>query len=187
MVGSVTQAVDNAIINGNEPQGPQGVLSAPCTIDVARATASTIAYADIISMYERLHPTMIPGAVWIGAPAIMSQLCTIADAAGRNIWQPSASGGVAGPTPGSLFGLPLMISDKCPTLGTRGDLQLVNFGYYAFGMRKGATVESTNAHAWTQDLASFRVLMRCDGNFLLDNPITPANGGDTLSCAVVLQ
>jgi len=66
-------------------------------------------------------------------------------------------------------------------------LILTNLNYYALGIREGATVEATNSAYWSQDIVSFRALMRVAGNFLLDNKITPANGGDSLSCAVILN
>ena len=59
----------------------------------------------------------------IGSPDIMPQLLTLQDPASQYIWQPN--GGAAGPSPGALLGLPLMLSEKSgASLGTRGDLIL---------------------------------------------------------------
>ena len=81
-----------------------------------------------------------------------------------------------------------MLSEKSgASLGTRGDLILANLNYYALGIREGATVEATNPAYWRQNLVSFKKLMRVAGTFLLDNEITPTNGGDSWSCAVILN
>ena len=81
-----------------------------------------------------------------------------------------------------------MLSEKSgASLGTRGDLILANLNYYALGIREGATVEATNSAYWIQNFVSFKALMRVAGTFLLDNEITPANEGDSWSCAVILN
>ena len=64
---------------------------------------------------------------------------------------------------------------------------LCNLGAYALGMRSEIILERSNAPGWTEDLMSFRVIVRFDGYPLLNTPITPANGGNTLSWAVVLD
>lgn len=81
----------------------------------------------------------------IGSPDIMPQLLTLQEPASQYIWQPN--GGAAGPSPGALLGLPLMLSEKSgASIGTRGDLILTNLNYYALGIREGATVRLQIRH-----------------------------------------
>jgi len=81
----------------------------------------------------------------IGSSDIMPQLLTLQDPASQYIWQPN--GGAAGPSPGALLGLPLMLSEKSgASLGTRGDLILTNLNYHALGIREGATVRLQIRH-----------------------------------------
>jgi HK97 family phage major capsid protein len=186
MVDTVAREIDHIVINGTGQVGPQGILNSPCSLDVSRATASQISYNDVVQIFSKLEPSMISEAIFIGSPSILPQLCTIQDAAGRYIWQPSASGGVDGPCPGTLMGRPLMLTTSASQLGTRGDLMLVALNHYGFALRKSATVESSQHALFSSDQVAFRCIMRCDGSFLLPSKLTGING-EEFSCAVVLD
>jgi HK97 family phage major capsid protein len=186
MTYGVTQMVDEAILTGDGIGKPLGVLNAPATISVNRSLPNKIGFADVAAMYSRLHPVFFKGAVWVANPSTLPQLLVMQDAASQYIWAPSM-GMTSGAINTALFGLPVLFSDKVPALGTEGDLMLCNFGNYAFGLRQGAQLESTNAARWSNDETSFRVCIRCNGHPLLDNAITPRTGGNTLSAFVVLN
>jgi HK97 family phage major capsid protein len=186
MVYGIQQMADEACLTGDGIGKPLGVLNAPATISVNRSTANKIVFSDIAAMYARLHPTFFRGAVWVANPSTLPQLLTLADAASNYIWAPSM-GMVQGVPNMPLFGLPVLFSDKLPGLGSKGDLMLINFENYALGIRQGATLESTNAARWLEDLVSFRVCLRLGGQPLLDTPIMPRTGGDTLSAFIALN
>ncbi len=82
----------------------------------------------------------------------------------------------------------MIVSEKCPKLGSCGDVMFVDPSQYALGLRQDLILETSNAPYWTSDLMSFRIILRADGNSLWDMAITPANGSaNTLSWAVVLD
>jgi hypothetical protein len=56
---------------------------------------------------------------------------------------------------------------------------------YAIGIRRDMRLEKSNIPGWTQDLMSYRVLVRFDGMGMWNAPITPKNGA-TLSWCVSL-
>jgi HK97 family phage major capsid protein len=186
MVFALQQTVDEVILTGDGLAKPLGVINCPAAIDYSRAVGNQIAFADVAGMFARLHPAFFSGAVWVAHPSTIPQLLVLADASGRYIWQP-AMGMTQGVPNMPLLGLPVLFTDKLPALGTRGDLCLINFGAYAFGLRQGAQLESTNAAAWLNDLVSYRCIMRLDGCGLLAAPITPRTGGATMSPFVVLD
>ena len=187
MVYALQQTADEVILTGNGVAQPLGVIYSPARIDYTRNAAGAVSFADVAGMYARLHPAFARGAVWVGHPSIIPQLLVMADAGSHAIWRPTMSGAVEGVPGMPLLGLPLLLTDKLPALGTCGDLVLANLAQYAVGIRRGTILETTNSAYWSQDLFRFRVVMRLDGGSLLDSPITPRTGGSTLSAFVVLS
>ena len=94
---------------------------------------------------------------------------------------------LAAKVPGRLFGLPLLVSDFCPALGSEADVVLGNFSLYGLAMRNQVSFEATNAARWLYDEWSYRSIWRIAGNAMLHNPIQPANGTGTVSAFVVLE
>lgn len=180
---SVAFSLDTAFISGNGVAKPLGVLNAPSIVSVNRATASQISYNDILSMYARLAPGCLPNAVWIASSTCIPQLGNVRDTGNNNLWIQSATNGV----PGTMLNLPILFTEKCPMLGSKGDIMLVDFTQYIVGMRAEMIFEQSNAPGWTRDVISYRCLVRVDGMPLWHEAITPLNGGDTLSWAVALD
>jgi HK97 family phage major capsid protein len=72
-----------------------------------------------------------------------------------------------------------------PTLGDADDIMFVDLSQYAIGIRRDLRVEKSNIPGWTNDLMSYRALLRFDGQGTWNGPITPRNGS-TLSWCVGL-
>ena len=87
----------------------------------------------------------------------------------------------------TLFGRPLIFTEKNPALGTRGDVMLIDPTQYAVGQRSELIVETSNAVGWLRDVVSMRAIVRHDGQSLWSAPQTPLDGGNTLSPIVVLD
>jgi HK97 family phage major capsid protein len=85
----------------------------------------------------------------------------------------------------TLLGMPLLFTEKLPTLGNKGDLLLVNFSHYVLGMRKEVTLEKSNAPGWSRDVLSYRTILRADGMGKWNKAQTPKNG-DARSWCVTL-
>jgi HK97 family phage major capsid protein len=177
---------DDKIMNGTDAGQPYGILNAPSAVDVDRGTASNVAYADVIGMYRRMYPGMLNVAAWYCSPDVIGELLTLQDPASAYIWMPSMEG-VGASRPGYLLGLPVYVTDKCPTLGTRGDMILANLGAYAIAVAQDVVLERTESARWYQDIYSFRSIMRADGMPLMDKAITPKNGGASLSWCTILN
>jgi len=184
---SIWQLIDEVVLTGDGVGKPLGLLNCPSTVVQSRTTANQIDFSDVSSSYARLHPIFLRGAVWHASPSTLPQLMTIQDAAGNYLWATNPFAGAAAAVPGALLGLPVIISDKSPSLGEKGDLTLCNWGSYNLGLRGELVLERSDSVYWTQDLVAFRVVMRIDGQPSLDSAVVPRNGGDTLSWAVVLD
>jgi HK97 family phage major capsid protein len=147
-------------------------------------------------MHVRMYPTALKGAIWICSPDVVGQLLTMALAAPVTTSGPPAIAPplwlgerrAAGNRPAEIPGLPpLFVSEKCPALGSLGDLALINPAFYLVGDRMEMTLKQSEHYKFASDLLAVRLLDRVTGRFWLQSPITPANGGSTLSPLVLLQ
>jgi len=186
MRNSLAFSLDQAILTGSGIAQPYGILDAPATISVARATSSNIAFADVANMMGRLLPSSLDKAVWIASPSTFAVLVSMVVTAGTGEL-------VLGYRPGAsdiqmqVLGRPLLVSEKLPEMHARGGLALCDLSYYCLGMRETGRFEKTNSASWSEDVVDMRLVLRVDGKPLVAKPFTPAGGGDTLSPFVVLD
>ncbi len=140
-------------------------------------------------MYARMLPTSLNRAVWIASPAVIPELLTMELSTGSGaLWLGGqGNAGAAGGPPMSLLGRPLIVSEKNPDLGTTGDLSLVDFSYYLLGDRQQMESASSMDYRFGNDKIAYRIIQRVDGRPWIQNAITPANSGDTLSPFITLS
>lgn len=181
---------DVAFLSGTGVGEPLGALSTanPSMIAVpARAgqAANTIVWENIIDMYSRMLPSSLGRAVWVVSPETFPELATMALAVGTGggpIW---LNNGTEGP-PMMILGRPVIISEKVGTLGDQGDISFVDFGYYLIGDRMAMSAMTSPHYKFGQDITSYRVIERVDGQPWLQSAITPRNSGPTMSAFVQL-
>jgi HK97 family phage major capsid protein len=185
IVRALSFGLDRAFLFGTGAGAPLGCLVAPCTVAVHRATANTVKYADLLGMFARLTAASVGRSVWVAHPSTIPQLGALSLAVG--------TGGSAIPvmsqTDGSftILSRPVIFSEKMQALGTKGDVALCDFSYYAIGLRQEATLERSGHVGFSRDVESFRSIVRIDGQPTLSSAVTLVNGSDTLSPFVVLD
>lgn len=184
---------DRAFIKGDGVKKPLGGLHAsnPSLIVAGDETgqSSGITWNNVLAMFARLLPESYDNAIWVITPDAIPEIFTMA--------LPVGTGGSAvmiGPGDGSqrptmsLLGMPIKWSRKAPaTLGTQGDISLVDWRYYAIGDRQDVRVDTSEHVQFLQDNTVFKVIERVDGQPLLLSPLTPENNGPTLSAFVQLE
>ncbi|SDU42514.1 phage major capsid protein [Jiangella alkaliphila] len=184
---------DDAFITGNGVGQPKGVLhsSNGGLIKVPRATLNLVGFADVVNMFTRLLPGSYSNAVWMCSPAVIAQLLQLALTRGTDgiasppLW---LTGGQAiGDKPVTLLGRPLIVSEKVPNLGSTGDLALVDFSHYLIGDRQVMQASSSPHFKFSSDVTAFKIVERVDGKPWVPTPLTPRNGGPTLSPYVALS
>ncbi|MFZ3137443.1 MAG: phage major capsid protein [Thermodesulfovibrionales bacterium] len=186
---SISFYADYYLLRGNGVAKPSGVLIDPALIKIARNTVNDVKFIDIVSMYSRLYGPCVKNAVWVISPTVVPQLIQMVDTGNHLIWTPSPvyGGAISGPVPNSLFGLPVIVSEKLPALGTEGDMLLADFSNYAFGTAQTILFERSNAPGWHEGTISYRGIIRLDGAGLWEKPLTGLSGGNTLSWCVCLS
>lgn len=165
----VTSAVGGQIVNklneditidGTGSSEPTGALNAANTalIAVNRASAGTFSAADAFAMYER-H-THGPNSVWMISRRVLAKLFALQQ---TNNTMVTWIANLRDKPQMLLLGLPVIVTDLLPTLGTKGDVALVNGDFYAMGLRQALTVESSIHVAFVQDVTTYRFVARGGG------------------------
>lgn len=188
---------DLAFIKGNGVKKPLGMLHAdnPALIVASKEVgqaAATITWLNVLSMFSRLLPESFANSVWVATPDAIPEIFTMAVPVGTGgsavmIGDGSGTNAAQG-LPQTLLGRPILWSRKAPgTLGTKGDLSLVDFSSYVIGDTMDMRIDtSEHASFWT-DKTGFRIIERVDGQPSYLSALTPENGGPTLSCVVQLE
>ncbi|MGW4856992.1 phage major capsid protein, partial [Streptomyces sp. NPDC004288] len=125
---------DSKFMTGTGVGEPLGFLGSANSAAVAVPAESgqpsaTIVYENVVNMYARMLPSSLNNAVWLVSPDAIPQLYTMAlsvGTGGNSVFIVNA----AGPGPATLFGRPIIVSEKANTLGSRGDIAFVDLTYY---------------------------------------------------------
>lgn len=184
---------DRAFIKGDGVKKPLGGLhpsnAALIVADDESGQSSGITWNNVLSMFSRLLPESYDRAIWVITPDAIPEIFTMALPVGTGGSAVMVGDGQGGQRLSqTLLGMPIKWSRKAPaTLGTQGDISLVDWSYYAIGDRQDVRVETSEHVQFLQDKTAFKVIERVDGQPLLLSPLTPENGGPTLSAFVQLE
>jgi len=174
---------DDAFINGIGSGQPVGILNADALVTVSKETgqaATTIVAENIDKMYSRMLPSSRSRAVWVAHPDTLPQIVSMSRSVGTG-GSAVMMNNMAGSAPASLYGRPLIMSEKCQTLGTAGDLFFVDFGYYVVADRQSLSMAASPHVRFQNDETVWRFTSRLDGRPWLESALTPRNGSNTLS------
>ena len=179
---------DTAFINGTGAGQPLGILNAPALISVSKETgqaATTLVAENFDKMYSRMLPSSMQRAVWIAHPDTFPQLAALSRPVGTGgsaVWIANMVGG----PPSSIYGRPLLFSEKAQTLGTAGDIYFVDLSYYLIGDRMSMEMSSSPHVRFVNDETVHKFVQRVDGQPWIDSALNPRYGNTTLSPIVAL-
>lgn len=172
---------------------PLGIINAPATILQSRTTPGTFKLADAAAMMSHLQIRSWDDAVWVMHQSMIPQLVQMVDntSSNRLVWMTPMGDGKQGPVamklPQAFFnGLPIFFTEKLPSLGTRGDVMLVDWSRYVIGMRLDLQIDVSPHYLFRTNQLAWRVIARCDGKPWLNSVITDASGWQ-LSPFIVLN
>jgi len=138
--GAILAYRDDKIQTGTGAGEFKGFASSPAMISIARSVDDEVNYIDLVNMISRQMTNGGGRFVWACQRVTMlPQLMTLTDGSGKLIWADNARDGIPTPT---LMGIPIFFNEISPTLGTQGDLRLINLDYYMRKPGMGATVKS---------------------------------------------
>ena len=188
---------DLAFLVGDGIDQPEGLLNCPGAVTTDPAVTGKIALTDVIAMLVRLWPPSLKRARWVCSPDAFGQLLAMGlIVGGTAISPPSMLGGMqaiempAGlQTDGITFkmlGIPGRVSEKVPYPGSgvNGSLALYDPQAYLIGDRQAMQIATSAEYSFANDEVSYRITQRMDGRGWQRTPLTPANGGNSLSMIV---
>lgn len=178
--GAIEWQREYAFLRGTGAGMPQGIVGAGATINVAAAAALGFTWADALNMLE----SFLPGSagVWVFNQRHLSNVYSMVDTAGNALFTPNINDTALG----RLYGYPVLFSDKLPVPGVAGSALLIDPRYYYIGEKGAPVFASTNAEKFSDDLTTFRVVYRVDGQPGLSAPITLEDGSTQVSPFVQL-
>jgi HK97 family phage major capsid protein len=174
---------DDGFINGGGAGVPLGFINADAAVSVTKAVGqatNTVVWENIVGCYARMIPSSLGRAVWVCSIDTFPELATMALSVGTGgsaIW---INNGTVGP-PMTILGRPVIFTEKTPALGTVGDINFVDLGYYLVGDRMAMSVARSDDYKFGNDVVALRVIERVDGRPWIQSAITPRNSGPTLS------
>ncbi|NLD98607.1 MAG: phage major capsid protein [Fibrobacter sp.] len=171
-------SLDDAFFNGNGVGKPIGILNAACKIVVGKENGqanNSIVRENLVKMFARLMPGSFQNAVWVVNQSCLVSLLMLKDDAGNPLWAYGKP----------LLGLPVIVSEKLPSVGNQGDIALCDFSCYAIGMRQEIAIDTSNAPGWTKDQIDLRGIIRVTGQPIFSQPIKQKDG-NTVSPFVLL-
>lgn len=184
-------AVDLAIVQGNGVGRPLGLLNSPALITVAKEgsqSADTIVRANINKMWARMPARNRRNAVWLinqDADPQLQELQFTGTESPIPLYMPN--GGLSQTPYDTLKGRPVIYHQAANTLGSKGDIMLVDMSQYATVVKRGGIKVDVSMHLYFDANAmAYRFILRVGGHPWLKAPIDPRDGSNTLSPFVTL-
>ena len=180
---AMSAAEDNAFISGSGVGKPLGFLASGALLTYNRAGAGTVALADILGMEAKMLGTANP--VWLMTPKVRAKIRALnsSSTGGSLIW---GDGSVVSGTPQTLLGRPALMVDRLPQLGVKGDLCLVDLGYYVIKDGSGPFIAASEHVYFGTNKTVIKAFWNVDGAPWLNSAIVKENG-DTESPFVALD
>lgn len=154
-------AMGERMTNGSGTSEPLGWLNASnaALMSISRATGGTIGTTDLFKLYSR-H-LVGPNSYWSCSRRVVEALFALT--LGNNSLITWIQNLRDKPAQMTLLGMPVEINDLQPSLGTGGDIALVNPDMYAVAVRAAVTVESSTHYRFANDVTAFRFFARAGG------------------------
>lgn len=184
---------DIGFLKGNGVKKPLGALHAanPALIvvdDEGAAQQSGITWINVLTMLSRLLPDSFANAEWLVTPDALPEIFTMALPVGTGGSAVMVGEGTGSQRlPLSMLGIPLRFTRKAPAvLGTQGDISLVDNSRYIVGDNMAMALDTSEHSSFRSDKTDFRIIELVDGQPGMLAPLTPENGGPTLSSWIQL-
>lgn len=180
--------LEDAIFRGSGAGQPRGVFAdSGIYVSVAKETsqtAATINAANVAKMFGRIWAKSIPTSEWFMNQDCLNQLPQMVIGQ-QPIYAPP--GGFSTAPFGTLLGRPINVIEQSETLGTQGDIALLDMSQYALA-EKGGLQQASSMHVrFLYDEQVFKFTQRVDGRPLWHSSLTPFKGSATQSPFVFLD
>ena len=186
--GAINNAEDMAFLTGDGVAKPLGLISPvnKGAILVKRAVSSKIVYEDIIAMKTKMIPSSWGSCFFVASLSALPQLEDMKDSSGNRIYSqilnPKESGFI-----GTLSGIPVKLTGKVNTLGSVGDLSLVDAGYYLIKDGISPMIAYSEHVEFVNGKTLIKIVKSVDGQLWNREPLTLEDGSTKVSPVVILK
>ncbi len=184
------QLLGDAVISGDGVGKPLGILNSKALLTVAKETsqeAGTFTGKNALGMMGRVLPQSRDRMIWLMHPDMEELLPTLTIEKGSTskfLWDPE--GGMRGFDTQRVLGKPVIFDQNCSTVGTAGDVMLVDPKQYIL-LSKGTARQDWSIHVeFLTDQSCFRMVFRCNGAPKVNAPLTIKNSLKTRSPFIAL-
>ncbi len=187
----MTFKVEDAIINGDGAGKPLGILNSGALVTVTPESGQgslTIRTENILKMWARTPIRSRKNLVWLinqDIEPVLWQLTLGSGTAVILLYTPPGVNGNNSPY-GLLLGRPVIPIEYAATLGTVGDLILLDPQQYVMVDKNGLQSAASMHVRFLYEEMTFRFTFRVDGQPVWRTPVTPFKGSATLSPFVAL-
>lgn len=166
---------------GNGNGQPLGIVPSGAMVVPSRTAMNKVDISDIGKMAMRFLPGSWKNAVWLISQSVLGEWVEMQAAAAN-------SASVLNLAEMICLGRPVLVSEKCSPMGTKGDIILADFSHYVIGDRE--LIISASRHVpdyWQKNMTFWKLVLRVDARPTLNQSITPYKGADKLSAFVTLD
>jgi HK97 family phage major capsid protein len=118
---------------------------------------------------------LLPGVGWLMAKSAIAAVRKVKDGDGRFIW---SAGSIAAGQPDELLGYPVFENPAAPALGaTSSSIGVGHLPSYKARLAGGVQVAQSADYAFNEDVTTFRVTARVDGNLTHASHFVKFRGG----------
>jgi HK97 family phage major capsid protein len=199
--------VEDALFLGTGAGQPSGIFSSQAFLSISPGgTANVVNATDVEAMWARFwHPGLknsiasiatenltaaqaagnMPAAAWFIDQSVIPQLFSMQVGTGAGagvilLYHPPGNNPLYGPY-GELLGLPVIPTEHNAVLGTVGDIILADMSQMLLADKGAVQVASSMHVRFVQGEQAFRFTYRVDAQTTWKKPLTPKNGGPTMS------
>jgi len=178
---------DKAFLKGTGAGQPLGILNSPALIAVEPVSGqgATVVYENLTEMMGRMYAGSFQNSVWVCHQTCIPSLLRLS----LNVGTGGAPVPVLNESNGQFTMLtrPVVFTEKTESVGTQGDILLVDFSQYCIGLRSEMRFDMSIHVGFLEDTLYARLIERHDGQSLWDEPLTLEDGSTTVSPFVALE
>jgi HK97 family phage major capsid protein len=187
--GELRFKINDAMIRGSGVGMPLGFLNSPCKVTVTRGTSSHVTAVDLDAMYARRSKASGQGIVWLANQDVEPDLGNLAYtvSSASAVWAYMPGGTFGSETP-KLKGKPCYYVEQCETLGTSGELIMLDPDAIAVAVKSTGIKGAVSMHLrFAYDETAFKFSMRMDARPYWETSLTRFKGANALSPIAVLS
>jgi HK97 family phage major capsid protein len=171
-------AINTGLTVGTGTVEPTGIFTTGASaVTGGTGVGGAPTYENLVDLLYTLdgQARLLPGVGWLMAKSAIAAVRKVKDGDGRFIW---SAGSIAAGQPDELLGYPVFENPAAPALGTAAfSIGVGHLPSYKARLAGGIQVAQSADYAFNEDVTTFRVTARTDGNLTHASHFVKFKGG----------